>query len=160
MFTQITMLNMLIAIMGDTFEKITEQKPLYATRTRLELLSDYISNIRSNPSQNDIEQKFLFVVEPEEEEEGFEESWQGTVHQLHSLNKKHANLVQKQNIKKFDLLEDEVIEIKASQVSLAGQVSGLARQNEELASSVSDVRDMLEQVLQAVGAKKEETSEE
>ena len=74
-FTQITMLNMLIAIMGDTFEKITEQRPLYATRNKLKLLADYAANIRTDPSPDDLAKKFLFVVEPEEEEEGFDESW-------------------------------------------------------------------------------------
>ena len=74
-FTQITMLNMLIAIMGDTFEKITEQKTLFATRTKLALLADYAANIRTTPTKDDLAKKFLFVVEPEGEEEGFEESW-------------------------------------------------------------------------------------
>ena len=73
------MLNMLIAIMGDTFERITEQKPLYATRTKLALLADYAANIRTNPTPDDLANKFLFVVEPEAEEEGLDESWQGTV---------------------------------------------------------------------------------
>ena len=74
-FTQITMLNMLIAIMGDTFERITEQKSLYAVRTKLALLADYASNIRNTPTPDDLARKFLFVVEPEEEEEGLDESW-------------------------------------------------------------------------------------
>ena len=74
-FTQITMLNMLIAIMGDTFERITEQRPLYATRTKLSLLADYAGNIRNNPSPDDLAMKFLFVVEPEMEEEGFDDAW-------------------------------------------------------------------------------------
>ena len=69
------MLNMLIAIMGDTFERITEQRPLYATRTKLSLLADYAGNIRNNPSPDDLAMKFLFVVEPEMEEEGFDDAW-------------------------------------------------------------------------------------
>ena len=74
-FTQITMLNMLIAIMGDTFEHITEQRPLYATRTKLGLLADYAANIRTAPKPDDLAKKFLIVVEPKVEEEGFDESW-------------------------------------------------------------------------------------
>ena len=34
-FTQITMLNMLIAIMGDTFDKVSESKQVFTTRTKL-----------------------------------------------------------------------------------------------------------------------------
>ena len=82
-FTQITMLNMLIAIMGDTFERITEQRSLFATREKLGLLADYAANIRIDPTPDDLARKFLFVIKPEEEEEGFDETWQGSVHQLH-----------------------------------------------------------------------------
>ena len=41
MVTQLTMLNMIIAIMGDTFERISEKKETYATISRLELLGEY-----------------------------------------------------------------------------------------------------------------------
>ena len=103
-FTQITMLNMLIAIMGDTFGKITDQRTLYATRTKLALLADYAANIRTAPKPDDLAKKFLFVVEPEAEEEGFDESWQGTVHKL----QKHMNLLYNKNAKKFDLLDKKI----------------------------------------------------
>ena len=39
-FTQITMLNMLIAIMGDVFDQLTEQKTVSAISTKLEILAD------------------------------------------------------------------------------------------------------------------------
>ena len=43
-FTQITMLNMLIAIMGDTFDKVSESKHTFTTRTKLQILGDYTGN--------------------------------------------------------------------------------------------------------------------
>ena len=43
--TQITMFNMLIAIMGDTFEQITENKALNSTKSRLELMGDLQANL-------------------------------------------------------------------------------------------------------------------
>ena len=122
-FTQITMLNMLIAIMGDTFERITEQRPLFATRTKLALLADYAANIRSEPTADDLARKFLFVVEPEPEEEGFDESWQGTVHQLTSLIKKHSNLLHRQNAKKFDLLDEKIMEVDANMIDIKSDVT-------------------------------------
>ena len=39
--TQITMLNMLIAIMGNTFDNVIERKSIYAIQMRLSILSDY-----------------------------------------------------------------------------------------------------------------------
>ena len=41
LFTQLTMLNMIIAFMGDTFERIAENKDVYAAKGKLELLADY-----------------------------------------------------------------------------------------------------------------------
>ena len=35
------MLNMIIAFMGDTFERIAENKDVYAAKGKLELLADY-----------------------------------------------------------------------------------------------------------------------
>ena len=39
-YTQITMLNMLIAIMGNVFDELEEQKDVGATATKLEILAD------------------------------------------------------------------------------------------------------------------------
>ena len=44
-FTMITMLNMLIAIMGDTFERITENSELNSNMTKLNIVSDFMHNI-------------------------------------------------------------------------------------------------------------------
>ena len=124
-FTQITMLNMLIAIMGDTFERISENRPLFATRTKLSLLADYAANIRTAPTPDDLAKKFLFVVEPEEEEEGFDETWFGTVHQLDTLNKKHSNLLHKQNAKKFDLLDEKIMDVEVSMGEIKSDIENM-----------------------------------
>lgn len=39
--TQITFLNMLIALMGDTFAKVMEQKEQFGLQTKLNIMSDY-----------------------------------------------------------------------------------------------------------------------
>ena len=39
--TQITFLNMLIALMGDTFAKVMEQKEQFGLQTKLQIMSDY-----------------------------------------------------------------------------------------------------------------------
>ena len=39
---QIVFMNMLIAIMGDTFDRTTENQESNATKTKMELLNDYI----------------------------------------------------------------------------------------------------------------------
>ena len=51
-FTQITMLNMLIAIMGNTFDHVTENEQVYTTGTKLQILGDYVSNFRGRETEN------------------------------------------------------------------------------------------------------------
>ena len=105
-FTQITMLNMLIAIMSDTFEKVFENYSIYIKRTTLSLLADYAANIRTIPTPDELTKKFLFVISPEVEEERSNDSWYGTVHQI----QKHMNLLQKKNVTKLDQLKEKIDE--------------------------------------------------
>ena len=69
------MLNMLIAIMGDTFERINEQRPLFHARAKIAWLANYSANMRTVPTPDELAKKFLFVVEPIAEDEGFNEAW-------------------------------------------------------------------------------------
>jgi len=43
--TQLTFLNMLIAIMGDTFGRVIENKAQYGLQTKLGIMGDYTSVI-------------------------------------------------------------------------------------------------------------------
>lgn len=64
-FSQVTMLNMLIAIMGDTFGRVMENKQLNATRTKLDLMGDLVHNLRSSRTKTD-PKIFMFAVTPDE----------------------------------------------------------------------------------------------
>ena len=67
--TNITMFNLLIQIMGDTYDHTSENRQLIATKTKLEILSDYVPNIRANPTQSELKERYLYVVEPELDED-------------------------------------------------------------------------------------------
>lgn len=84
-FTQITMLNMLIAIMGDTFDKVTENKKTFTTRTKLQILGDYTGNFLKQEKKN----MFLFSIEvdQEDQEDGFE-TWEGMIQRLRRFTSK------------------------------------------------------------------------
>ena len=62
-FTQITMLNMLIAIMGDTFDRAMENKERFGIQTKLEILSNQAS-VLSQSEKLSNEKHFMIVVEP------------------------------------------------------------------------------------------------
>ena len=87
LFTQITMLNMLIAIMGDTFERIVENKAVFATKTKLELLGENTfclrqQNSKKMPIEKDI---FLYAVSPVIDDANELEQWNGSVNRMHRL---------------------------------------------------------------------------
>ena len=90
-FTQITMLNMLIAIMGDTFDKVTENKKTFTTRTKLQILGDYTGNFLKQEKKN----MFLFSIEvdQEDQEDGFE-TWEGMIQRLRRFTTKQFESLQ------------------------------------------------------------------
>ena len=72
--TQITMLNMLIAIMGDSFDYATENRPKFAIKTKLEILGAQAPALPqvTEEMKKDV---YLIVVRPEEVEEVEEDAW-------------------------------------------------------------------------------------
>ena len=58
-FTQITMLNMLIAIMGDTYDKVTEKRATYVMQSKLETMSEYVYVVNLFLSDSET---YLFIV--------------------------------------------------------------------------------------------------
>ena len=79
--TQITMLNMLIAIMGDTYSRIMENKDVNGTMTKLELMADAIHAIKTETDGKD-DNRFLFVVKPDENANDEDGDWSGAIAQL------------------------------------------------------------------------------
>ena len=77
------MLNMLIAIMGDTFDKVTENSKVYTTRTKLQILGDYSGNFIK--SENDLLYLFNITVYDEdiEDENG---DWEGSIKTMRKFN--------------------------------------------------------------------------
>lgn len=75
-FTQITMLNMLIAIMGNTFDMVIEKKGIYAMQVKLQIMSEY-SNLITQVDKDT--RHYLFTIKTilDEEDEQDENSWEG-----------------------------------------------------------------------------------
>ena len=63
--TNVMFLNMLIAIMSDTFARITENKAKYALKERTELYADYIFAVKLDAALT--KYRYLFVVTPLDE---------------------------------------------------------------------------------------------
>ena len=57
------MLNMLIAIMGDTFEKVIENRTVNAIKSKLGLMNDLAANMKQKDAKPE-EKTFLHVIMP------------------------------------------------------------------------------------------------
>jgi len=60
-FTQITFLNMLIALMGDTYGKVMESQETYQLLTQRQIMGDYTSLIDDAVDDEDY-RPYLFII--------------------------------------------------------------------------------------------------
>ena len=82
--SMLTMLNMLIAIMGDTYAKIMEQAEVYATKSKLSILADF-ATILPKQDTEDKQETFLFVQQLTEKNDDNSDEWQGMTNKLSNL---------------------------------------------------------------------------
>ena len=75
---------MLIAIMGDTFDRVMEQKPTYSLKNKLMLMAAMKSIIGSQEKEDETK-IFLYVIQPEQDVDEVNEDqslWRGKVHHM------------------------------------------------------------------------------
>ena len=64
----LTMLNMLVAIMGDSFDYATENREKFALQTKMEILRALSPSLAQETAKNETK-VFLIVAQPAEEDE-------------------------------------------------------------------------------------------
>ena len=109
--TQVTFLNMLIAIMGDSYGKVMEAQDKYALLTQREILSDYTALIVNNKAPQD-ERKFLFVVTPKTEDED-NGAWEGSLAMIKKTVDGGLSKLKKHLDKKFSQVTSTISDAKA-----------------------------------------------
>ena len=75
-FAQIIVLNMLIAIMGDTFDQVIENKALAKLKLKVKILSDFIFLLPEDS------EKFLYLATPRMKESEMSTSWEGKITEI------------------------------------------------------------------------------
>ena len=78
MITQIMFLNMLIAIMGDTFERVTESREQSALVEKITILADYVYLVPREEEKKKTLNRYLFAVSPKTLGADELGSWEGT----------------------------------------------------------------------------------
>ena len=103
--SQITIFNMLIAIMADTFDKVIDQKPTFALKNRLMILAEYMNIVPKRGiiyDESDLPKFFLYVIEPEvdnEDDSGIDstsDNWRGKIYYTHHLIKSKFEALNKE----------------------------------------------------------------
>lgn len=116
-FVQITMLNMLIAIMGDTFERVIENREVNATRIKLNFMNDMAGTVGKRDSIQE-DKVFFFVVKPEENEMLEADEWEGTINKVTTTIQRNIEIMGQEMNKKMEKLHITQEDfIRAQQVS-------------------------------------------
>ena len=116
--TQLTFLNMLIAIMGDTYARVTENKEQESLKERTAIYADFLWAIKLDKTFNN--KKYLYITTPVEDEEAEaeadSENWEGSVSKIKkSINRNQKKLEQKMDEQASQFrstLENMLIELK------------------------------------------------
>ena len=84
------MLNMLISIMSDTFDRMMENRDINAVRSKLELVGDLVA-ILKHSDREDEPRKFFFILQivKDEEDDDKQDEWQGTIKTMTRVFKKN-----------------------------------------------------------------------
>ena len=75
------MLNMLIAIMGDSFAYATENREKFSIKTKLDVLISQAPALRQEESEDEKE-VFMIVVRPTDDEDLESEDWNGSINKV------------------------------------------------------------------------------
>ena len=107
--SQLTMLNMLIAIMGDSFDKVIENKEVNGIIMKLEILSDLSSVLPQKDSKQD-DKTILIVAKSEDADEDEDNEWEGTLRRLTRVVEAQSSNITKSLGQKVDKLQDTIQE--------------------------------------------------
>ena len=134
------MLNMLIAIMGDTFERVIENRDLNSTKTKLELLGDLSANIRKidkllGLKRADKNDRFLFVVTPDDDDQDELGTWEGSIRQMSKITDKRISKLEVSLVKQITSLSDQAEQSSKRDIA---QDSALKLMVNQMIKSVKD----------------------
>jgi len=101
-------LNMLIAIMGDTFERVTESREQSALVEKIKILADYVYVVPKESQEKGTMSRFLFVVKPKNLGQDELGSWEGTATMLDKSIERNVGQAKTQITNKMLALQGEV----------------------------------------------------
>ena len=104
--SQVTILNMLIAIMGDTYDFVTENKDQSSLNEKLNILNDYVWVVGLGKSDSD--KKFFFAASPTSLNKNEGKSWDGSISAIKRMVSTGLTDQKSIFIKKFQTVQSEL----------------------------------------------------
>ena len=148
---QIVMFNMLIAIMGDTFDKVTEFRDINATKSKLELMSDLVA-IMDATDKEENEESFLFIVKPvNEDDDDTVDQWQGSIKTMtHVFERSIKKLFKSVEASKQDV---KTVVMKQAQESEAKINTEIGQNKAATDAKIDETKAAIDAKIDAVDAK-------
>ena len=121
--TQITFLNMLIAIMGDSYAKVMESSERYGLQTRIDIMVNYTAMILDEDEDSQI-LPYLFIVTPKSEGNDEGGGWEGNLTVIKKTVDAGINSLQKQLDKKLGAMKTSLLDSKTRDVRMEKDAKG------------------------------------
>ena len=130
-------LNLLIAIMGDSYEKVKESERVEALRERARII---VEAERTHPGRHNY-YRYMHFVEAADSSEPAPQEWEGITGRVKQLNEEQERRIEE----KIDKKNDEVMaEIKRLEASVDSKIDGkIDGKIEEVKADMREIKDLL-----------------
>ena len=103
--TQVTIFNMLIAIMGDTFGKVTEIKEQSGLKEKINILADYVWII---PDESGNRSRYVYSMQPKTQTEEESNGWEGQVTSIKNIVQHSSKTMRNETKRDISSVQNEV----------------------------------------------------
>jgi len=107
---------MLIAVMGDTYERIIENKEVNATMSKLTILADLNAVLPQQGSIASDKEVYLFLVKPNEELDDEGDSWEGSLKRIIRVVERKSRAIEQRLDKKTDALQASIEDMSKKEI--------------------------------------------
>ena len=142
--TQVTIFNMLIAIMGDTFGKVTEIKEQSGLKEKINILADYVWII---PDESATKSRYVYSMQPKTQTEEESNGWEGQVSSIKSVVQNNSKTMRNDTKRDISSVKTEVANTQRAVEQLKDRCDDLStisqkqlQQNELQMSMMRDIQ--------------------
>ena len=148
--TQIVFLNMLIAIMGNTYAKEMEFRDQSALKEKIDIISDYVVITRREENVVKELAKFIFAITPATLSTDEDADWEGSVTTIKNAITDSNTQVKQVMQKRIDSLSREITTTSERMVHLDEKVSDLQTNQERLTIKLKDLDQKVDPIIPTI----------